>query len=91
MFAGPGAQLAVRRLVLLAALAAFGCYSQKRRSLDRGHAKVSPREDRIGIDDTFDVRVYGEPELSGNFRVATDGSIDYPLAGRLQVVGPASR
>jgi polysaccharide export outer membrane protein len=29
--------------------------------------------DRIGIDDTFDVRVYGEPELTGLFRVATDG------------------
>jgi len=43
--------------------------------------------DRIGIDDTFEVRVYGEPELSGMFRVATDGSIDYPLAGRLQVTG----
>jgi len=28
-----------------------------------------------------------EPELSGPFRVATDGSIDYPLAGRLQVAG----
>ena len=46
-----------------------------------------PAEDRIGIDDTFDVRVYGEPELTGTFRVATDGTIDYPLAGRLQVAG----
>jgi polysaccharide export outer membrane protein len=43
--------------------------------------------DRIGVDDTFDVRVYGEPELSGAFRVATDGTIDYPLVGRLQVSG----
>lgn len=44
-------------------------------------------EDRIGVDDMFDVRVYGEPELTGAFRVATDGSIDYPLAGRIQVAG----
>jgi polysaccharide export outer membrane protein len=33
------------------------------------------------------VRVYGEVELTGTFRVATDGTIDYPLAGRLQVTG----
>jgi polysaccharide export outer membrane protein len=33
------------------------------------------------------VRVYGESELSGFFRVATDGTVDYPLAGRLQVAG----
>jgi protein involved in polysaccharide export with SLBB domain len=43
--------------------------------------------DRIGVDDTFDVRVYGEPELTGVFRVATDGTIDYPLVGRVQVSG----
>ena len=49
--------------------------------------QLGPPEDRIGIDDTFDVRVYGETELSGTFRVATDGTVDYPLAGRLQVAG----
>ncbi len=49
--------------------------------------EVGVPEDRVGIDDTFDVRVYGETELSGMFRVATDGTVDYPLAGRLQVAG----
>ena len=38
-------------------------------------------EDQVGIDDTFDVRVYGEAELSGTFRVATDGTHRLP-AGR---------
>lgn len=50
-------------------------------------ANPSAPADRVGVDDTFEVRVYGEPELSGGFRVATDGTIDYPLAGRLQVAG----
>jgi polysaccharide export outer membrane protein len=49
--------------------------------------EASSPEDRIGIDDTFDVRVYGEAELTGTFRVATDGSVDYPLAGRIRVAG----
>ena len=48
---------------------------------------VSVPEDRVGIDDTFDVRVYGEADLSGMFRVAPDGTVDSPLAGRLQVAG----
>jgi polysaccharide export outer membrane protein len=43
--------------------------------------------DRLGIDDSFAVRVYGEPDLSGNYRVATDGTIDFPLAGRIVVKG----
>src|SRR3569832_2419944 len=41
----------------------------------------------VGIDDMFDVRVYGEPDLSGSYRVATDGTIDFPLAGRIPVLG----
>jgi protein involved in polysaccharide export with SLBB domain len=49
--------------------------------------EIGSSEDRIGMDDTFDVRVYGEADLSGTFRVATDGTIDYPLAGRIQVAG----
>jgi polysaccharide export outer membrane protein len=35
----------------------------------------------------FDVRVYGEPDLTGTYRVANDGTIDFPLAGRLAVTG----
>lgn len=50
-------------------------------------ANAVAQEDHVGMDDTFDVRVYGEQDLSGTFRVATDGTIDYPLAGRLQVAG----
>lgn len=44
-------------------------------------------DDQVGIDDTFEVRVYGESELSGTYRVATDGTIDFPLAGRIPVAG----
>jgi protein involved in polysaccharide export with SLBB domain len=44
-------------------------------------------DDQVGVDDTFDVRVYGEADLSGTYRVATDGTIDFPLAGRIPVVG----
>jgi protein involved in polysaccharide export with SLBB domain len=64
----------------------FGCYGQQKRAVVNV-GEVSAPEDRIGVDDTFDVRVYGEPDLSGTFRVATDGTIDYPLAGRIQIAG----
>lgn len=79
---------AQRRIALVAAASAvlLGCYASPKRPTTVAR-EPSAIEDRIGIDDTFDVRVYGESELSGNFRVATDGSIDYPLAGRLHVVG----
>jgi polysaccharide export outer membrane protein len=71
--------------VAFALLTALGCSQPARKTNNAGEA-LSP-EDRVGIDDTFDVRVYGETELTGTFRVATDGTVDYPLAGRVQVAG----
>lgn len=41
----------------------------------------------IGGGDVFSVRVYGEEDLSADYRVSQDGSIDFPLIGRLQVAG----
>jgi protein involved in polysaccharide export with SLBB domain len=71
---------------LFALLAVASCYGTSRK-VSNGGTQGLPSEDRIGIDDVFDVRVYGESELSGGFRVANDGTIDYPLAGRLAVAG----
>jgi polysaccharide export outer membrane protein len=64
---------------------AIGCATAPPRTAPISEA--SSPEDRVGIDDTFDVRVYGETELTGTFRIATDGSVDYPLAGRIHVAG----
>lgn len=41
----------------------------------------------LGPGDVFEVRVYGEQDLSGEFRVASDGSINFPLIGRIDVEG----
>lgn len=51
-------------------------------------ATPPPRVDlSLGPDDVFEVRVYGEPELTGTFRVAANGTIDFPLIGRVVVRG----
>jgi protein involved in polysaccharide export with SLBB domain len=47
-------------------------------------------EERLGIDDVFEVRVFGEPDLSSTYRVAADGTIDYPFVGRISVLGMRS-
>jgi protein involved in polysaccharide export with SLBB domain len=44
-------------------------------------------DNTLGPNDVFDVRVYGEAELSYTFRVASDGTIDYPLLGTITVGG----
>ncbi len=74
------------RLLIVAGLLLAGCYAGAKHPASVSD-EVSAPEDRVGVDDTFDVRVYGESDLSGMFRVATDGTVDYPLAGRLAVAG----
>lgn len=50
-------------------------------------APTTPETDdtTLSAGDLFDVRVYGEPDLTSNYRVEQDGMIDFPYVGRLQV------
>lgn len=41
----------------------------------------------LGTGDVFEVRVYGEEDLSADYRVAQNGEIDFPLIGTVQVAG----
>ena len=45
----------------------------------------------LGPGDVFEVRVYGEKGLSGVHRMANDGSIDFPLIGRIEAGGMTPR
>jgi protein involved in polysaccharide export with SLBB domain len=86
MFGGFAAGAAGGKWLVIAAwFCAFACTKPQRAPVAVG--EMASPEDRVGIDDTFDVRVYGEAELTGTFRVATDGTVDYPLAGRIMVGG----
>jgi polysaccharide export outer membrane protein len=51
---------------------------------------VLEAEESLGVDDVFEVRVAGENDLTGVFRVAEDGTIDYPYVGRVSVLGRRS-
>lgn len=50
-------------------------------------AAVDPNSYKIGADDVLDVRVWKEPDLSGQHRVRPDGKITLPLVGELQASG----
>lgn len=48
---------------------------------------TTAKNSTLGPGDTFEVNVYGEEDLSGKHRVAEDGSISFPLVGRVEVAG----
>lgn len=41
----------------------------------------------LGSGDVFEVRVVGEEDLSGAYRVSSDGSVAFPFCGRVEVGG----
>jgi polysaccharide export outer membrane protein len=84
-----------RRLPRLLTAALCGCF------LACGHAaqydpelgmlvRQSAEGTLLGPGDVFEVRVYREPDLSGVFQVAPDGTVDFPLLGNLRIEGLTS-
>jgi polysaccharide biosynthesis/export protein len=52
---------------------------------------ASPDTYRVGAQDVIRVTVFDEPALTGLFRVDADGSISYPMLGRVEVAGRTVR
>lgn len=46
-----------------------------------------PETGELGPGDKFEIRVFGEEDLSGEFTVSSNGTINYPYIGRFQVTG----
>ena len=80
-----------RGLVVASLLAAtFACAGRKQQVGSPVQGIELIPEERMGIDDVFEVRELGETDLSGAYRIAADGTIDYPFVGRISVIGMRS-
>jgi len=49
--------------------------------------RVQEEDTTLGPGDLFEVRVYNEKELSGDYQVSPDGTISFPFLGVLTVAG----
>ncbi len=81
-------------LAALFAAASLGCQTPRRDvPAFSSREQMAPQASAIatlGPGDVLEIRVYGEPDLSGAFRVSGEGTIDYPFCGRLTVSGHTS-
>ena len=48
---------------------------------------VNPNSYKIGLNDEVKITVFDEPDLSTMYRVDADGSISFPLIGRVTAAG----
>jgi polysaccharide export outer membrane protein len=57
-------------------------------NFDQLPASTSPSPTTtLGVGDVVEIRVFEEADLSGPYRVAPGGTIDFPLCGKMQVAG----
>lgn len=70
-----------------ALLLSVACSGSREYVDDPDASPASPAASTVGIGDVFEVRVYNEAELSGTYRVDSEGMVSLPLAGRVQVAG----
>jgi protein involved in polysaccharide export with SLBB domain len=76
--------LCLRVLAAIFALTVLGCTSS--RPPPPAHLPAPVTSTTIGVGDLFNVQLVGEKDLPTEFRVAPDGTIDYPYVGRVKVV-----
>ena len=81
--------MSVRPRLLLALLFVLGACSHQPPASERVSVEdaLAMFDERLGVDDVFEVRIVGEPDLSKPYRVGADGTIDFPFVGRLEVLG----
>lgn len=77
----------LRWVVTLAALVGTGCFHRGGDSHVISAVPDVIPDETLGVDDVFDVRVIGEQDLSGTYRIGVDGTIDFPYIGRVPVAG----
>ncbi len=67
---------------------ALGCGGPQRASVSPvGGIVELIQDERLDVDDMFEIRVLAEDGLAGQYRVGADGNIFFPFVGKLRVKG----
>lgn len=74
-----------RLFIVCAALAACGPAAS--RTVIEPPVQNVTVDTSLGVGDSFDVRVFGEADLSGTYKVGSEGNINFPLIGLVRVEG----
>jgi protein involved in polysaccharide export with SLBB domain len=73
-------------VLVLAGAGLSGCITAGAGDVDQLPA-VSRGENKLGIGDVVEVRVFGEPDLTGIHQVSPSGQVRLPLLGAIDVAG----
>jgi len=82
----------MKRVVLAIMVAALvsGCWWRNAPETPEVPKSTYTPASTLGPGDVFEVKVYDETDLSGIYRVASSGAINFPLIGKVEVAGMTS-
>ncbi len=88
--------MAVRILIMVQALFSFVLIIAAQAATPAPKSPATPSGSavviyRVGASDVLGIKVFNEEPLSNNYTVDSDGSITFPLIGRVQVAGLSTR
>lgn len=86
-FSGSSAGRALAGLLVLAACSHASASSEPAATLPHGPEDSAPLGSALGPGDVFEIRVFQEPDLSGVYRVGSDGLVYFPLCGSIGAGG----
>jgi len=72
---------------ILCAAALTACGPVASRTVIEPPVAQGPVDTSLGVGDSFEVRVFGEQDLTGLYKVGSEGNINFPLIGVLHVDG----
>lgn len=72
---------------MVVTLPCVGCRPPPQPGVELLERVSDPGELTLGPGDKFDIRVFGEPDFTGSYRVDPDGTISYPYIGTVRVEG----
>ncbi len=82
----------LRPLLLLSMFAlTLGATCNEQVEVHEDLREVSDAPVGLAAGDLFEIRVYGEEQLSAEYRVDEDGTIDFPFLGRVPAEGASAR
>jgi protein involved in polysaccharide export with SLBB domain len=79
--------MAIRSLLIVWVFVGLTVGCTRSASTKLPSAKATNEDTTLGPGDVFDIRVFGEKDLSGKYQVGRDGSIRYPFLGSIAVGG----
>jgi polysaccharide export outer membrane protein len=74
-------------LLVLMTGGAGSCLAHSAQRTTAAHLPDVLPDETLGIDDVIDVKVIGEGDISAPYRIGTDGTIDFPYIGRVELGG----